>query len=84
MEPRSTCPDCEGRMEPVKLIDATDRTMGGGAGHVELSYAASQARASQFTQSITSSGVVKARMCVACGRIILYGSHTVGGLQRTD
>ena len=83
MEPRTTCPDCEGRMEQVKLIDATDRSMGGGAGHVELSYAASQAVGSQFTQSIPSSGTVKARMCVNCGRMILYGSNSVGGLPRT-
>ncbi|MCA9176098.1 MAG: hypothetical protein KDB14_16545 [Planctomycetales bacterium] len=79
---RTNCPDCEGRLEPVMIIDATDRGMGGGVGHVELSYAPSNSVASSITQTITSAGQVKAMMCVECGRILLYGTGTVGGLRR--
>lgn len=84
MPERTTCPDCEARLEQVMLIDATDQGMGGGVGHVELSYAPSNAVASAFTRTIQSSGKVKALMCVDCGRIILYGTGTTGGLRRSD
>jgi hypothetical protein len=84
MKPRTTCPDCDERLEPIKIIDATERAMGGGASHVEMSYAAPKATGSQFTQTIPRSGTVKAKMCVACGRIILYGDGTTGGLRRTE
>ena len=66
------------------LIDATDQGMGSGVGHVELSYAPANAVASTFTRTITSAGKVKARLCVDCGRIILYGTGTTGGLRRDE
>ena len=72
-ELRNNCPDCNHEMHPIKLIDATDQGLGHGIGHVELSYAAPDAVASQFTRTITKRGTVKAKICPECGRIILHG-----------
>ena len=82
MAARTTCPDCNGELQQVMLIDATDQGMGGGLGHVELSYAAPNSIASAMTRTIRSAGKVKAKMCCDCGRILLFGDSTPGGLQR--
>ena len=61
-------------MQPIKLIDATQK-LGDQEGrqHVELSYAAPEATPSVFSGKIPRLGVVKARICPSCGRILLYG-----------
>jgi hypothetical protein len=73
----SKCPDCESSLQPIKLIDATQK-MGDQEGrqHVELSYAASDAKPSFFSGKISRLGVVRARICPSCGRILLYGEAT--------
>lgn len=70
---KTECPDCEGDLQNIKLIDATDRSMGGGVGHVELQYAARGSVASHYSGTITSDGIVKGKLCTSCGRIFLYG-----------
>jgi hypothetical protein len=73
---RTTCPDCNGDLYNIKLLDATESTRSGeGVSHVALSYAAPEASASFFTRSIAKSGTVHAKLCNQCGRILLYASH---------
>ena len=70
------CPDCDGDLYAIKLLDATESTRSGeGMSHVDLSYAAPEASASFFTRSVAKSGFVKAKLCNQCGRIFLYGSR---------
>ena len=74
-EPRITCPDCETELHPIKLLDATNLGLGTeGIGHVETCYAAESAEASWYTKTVPKAGVVKAKICPACGRIVLHGS----------
>ena len=78
-KPRSNCPDCEGRLQPIKLIDATNRFAGRGelgTQHIELSYAAPDATPSFFLDRIPRLGVVKGFICPSCGRILLYGESS--------
>lgn len=71
---RSDCPDCQGSMQPIKLIDATHPGWDSkGVQHVGLSYAAPDATKSHFVGRIESLGVVKGFICPDCGRIVLYG-----------
>ena len=75
--PVSKCPDCESPLQPIKLIDATQK-MGDQEGrqHVELSYAALDATPSFFTGKVSRLGVVRGCICPSCGRILLYGKTT--------
>lgn len=66
---RTVCPDCEGRLQPIRLIERA----GEGNAHYELSYAAADAERSWFRGRYDLAGKVAARMCVNCGRILLYG-----------
>ena len=68
------CPDCEVELQRIKLIDATQGPGwdNGGHGHIELSYAASDASRSLFLGKIDREGVVGGRLCPACGRILMY------------
>ena len=68
----TACPECGMGMQPIKLIDATDRWWKSGTGHVELAYAALDAKTS-FTGTIPALGTVKGMICPACGRIVLRG-----------
>jgi hypothetical protein len=73
---RFNCPDCEGELHDIKLLDATDSSRAGqGTGHVELTYAAPDSTASFFTRTVAKSGTVKAKLCNQCGRILLYASR---------
>ena len=69
----TACPECGMEMQPVKLIDATERLVDGGSRHVELAYAAPDAKASFFTKAIPALGTVKGMICPGCGRIVLRG-----------
>jgi hypothetical protein len=60
-------------MQPIKLIDATERGWRTGQQHVELAYAAPDAVASTFLGKIPRLGTVKGMICPECGRIVLYG-----------
>jgi hypothetical protein len=63
-------------MQPIKLIDATDRSSRGAIGHVGLAYAAADAQASFFLGKIPALGTVKGSICPECGRIVLYGEKS--------
>ena len=62
-------------MQPIKLMDATDRNLvfSGGIGHVELAYAAPDAKASFFSGVVPMLGTVRGMICPECGRIVLRG-----------
>ncbi len=65
--PRTSCPDCETPMQEIKLIDRSvepDR---------QLEYAGGDAHVGLLLGRFTVAGKVRARMCPACGRIILHG-----------
>ena len=70
-----TCPDCGTPTEAIKLLDATAGGDWGvrGMQHVDLAYAAPDARKSFFFGQIPSLGVVRGVICPKCGRILLYG-----------
>jgi RNase P subunit RPR2 len=65
--PRTTCPDCEAALQPIKLIDHTRSVI-----DTELSYTAGDARQGWFG-GFPVAGTVQAKMCSQCGRILLYG-----------
>jgi hypothetical protein len=69
----TACPECGMGMQSIKLIDATGRAWKGASGHVELAYAALDAKASSFTGTIPALGTVKGMICPGCGRIVLRG-----------
>lgn len=68
MKPRTTCPDCNGAMGPIHLLDKR-----GGLAQGEPRYAAAEAEPSWFLHLIPSAGTVRAFMCADCGLIRLYG-----------
>ena len=70
---RSTCPDCNAELRPIRIVDAAVPGLGmGGLQHGELSYTAPDAKRSFFSGKIKSEGNVKASLCSGCGRILLY------------
>jgi hypothetical protein len=74
--PKTTCPDCGTQLQPIKLVDATERVFGDGAYRVNLSYAAQDAEAplGGFLGGIAPQGNVYGRICPQCGRILLYAN----------
>ena len=67
------CPECETEMQPIKLLDAThDLPAKTGGAHVELSYAAPEAKPSFWMKAIPSAGTIMAMLCPNCGRTVLY------------
>ena len=71
-ERRTTCPDCESEMHPIKLIDST----GEYHSHQELGYAAAEAERGWFFGRYSEEGKVAARMCPSCGRIVLHAESS--------
>jgi hypothetical protein len=62
-------------MSPIKLIDATEDNPGMGPGqHVELQYAAPDAKRSFFLGQIPALGIVRGFICPGCGQIKLHGA----------
>lgn len=71
---QKSCTRCKVALGPIKLLDATQRYVGGeGGDQVELKYAAADAESSFWTKDVPASGVVRGFMCPTCGRITLYG-----------
>jgi hypothetical protein len=64
--PGPPCPDCGTEMEPIKLIDQAR------GWETELHYAAGEARKSWWTGAFPHAGLVRARLCPACGQIRLH------------
>ena len=69
------CADCGTELSPIKLIDATEDNGSMGPGnHVELQYAAPDAKRSFFLRQIPGLGFVRGFICPSCGEIKLYGA----------
>jgi hypothetical protein len=69
-----SCHDCSVAMQPIKLVDATDRSLDQkGTAHVELGYAAAESKAGFFTNRIPIIGSVRGMICPSCGQIKLHG-----------
>jgi hypothetical protein len=64
------CPDCEGSLHEIKLIDKT----GEYSRHDPLEYALPEAERSFWLGRYAVEGKVVAYMCDQCGRILLYGA----------
>ena len=70
---RSDCPDCDSVLRPVRVMDAThDLPIKTGGAHVELAYAAVDAKPSFFMRAVPAEGVLRAMLCPECGRAFLY------------
>lgn len=67
-----TCPDCRVELQPIKLLDATEQVRMQGATHVDVTYAAPDAKRSFFTQTIPPAGTVRGLVCPECGLIQMY------------
>ena len=70
----TACPDCEGGLEGIQFLDATETTLlMEGIRHVQLAYAIPEASGSVLLGKVPREGVVKGLMCIECGRILVYG-----------
>ena len=69
---RKTCPECDVELRPVKVLDATHSLPKTGSRHVELAYAATDAKPTGFQKTIPKEGVLRAMLCPECGRTLLY------------
>ena len=61
------CPDCDGTMKPVRLIDKSFNT------DEDVEYTVPDAKRSFWTGKYLVEGRVAAFMCDSCGRMLLYG-----------
>jgi hypothetical protein len=67
---RRDCPDCEGTLHEVKLLDQAHASM-----HVgPLEYALPEAKRSMWSGRFPVAGTVQAYLCEDCGRIFLYSA----------
>ena len=64
--PRTTCPDCDGPLRAIKVLDHTAHSS-----QVQQQYTAADAKRS-FWGIFPVEGAVTARVCEDCGRILLY------------
>jgi hypothetical protein len=61
------CPDCEGPLTPIRLIDKAYRPM-----HGKMEYAAGDAKPGMWLGRYPIEGQIEGRLCGECGRILLY------------
>ena len=66
MRRRRTCPDCDGRLQRIRLIDKSPQ---GGA---RLVYSSLDAEPSSWTGAFPMVGAVAGLVCQGCGRVLLY------------
>lgn len=69
--PRSSCPDCGTRLEAIQIIDRSNEP------DQELQYAAGDAPRGWILGRFPILGRVRARLCPACGRIVLHAEPYV-------
>ena len=69
------CSECKSELVPIKLMDATTHAgfSDRGSRHVELTFAALEAKRNFFTGNTPAMGVVRGLICPDCGRIQLVG-----------
>jgi hypothetical protein len=69
--PKRKCPDCQGEMSPITLLDKTHPS--GMHQRVEYALPGTQRSSSWLGGRFLIGGVVAAYTCGRCGRILLYG-----------
>lgn len=70
---RTTCPDCEVELQPIKILDATSSgPCDTGIAQVELAYSTPESEKSFFLHEIKREGTIQGKLCPQCGRILLY------------
>jgi hypothetical protein len=69
---RRTCPDCDGQLAAIRLIDRGENYQ-----HWELGYAAGSSKRSMWgLGGYPIEGTVKGFLCGSCGRVLLYAAPT--------
>lgn len=69
-----TCADCKINLEPIRVVDATQPSLGGsGATHVDLCYAPLNANQSWWTGTVQDTVQITGLICPRCRRISLFG-----------
>ncbi|QDU44354.1 hypothetical protein [Symmachiella dynata] len=61
------CPDCDGTLKAVRLIDKAFNT------HENVEYTVPEAKRSFWSGQFPIEGKVAAFMCDSCGRMLFYG-----------
>lgn len=69
--PRETrvCPDCRGRLQPIRLIDKAHYGL-----PEQLEYTQIDAKPEFWTGLVPTEGKIEAFICLTCSRVLLYGS----------
>lgn len=73
MNPRTTCPDCEG-----PLVSITLRDYGYGRPPDPPEYELDEAPGSFWMGLKPTAGTIHGRMCAECGRVLLYAKPRPG------
>jgi hypothetical protein len=68
MNEDSTCPDCGGTLDEIRIIDKAH-----GGGHQALEYALMESKRSFWMSRYPVEGKIAAYMCGGCGRVLLCG-----------
>lgn len=71
---RATCPDCEGTLERITLLEADAKTWRGQP-HVLFTYVSSHADRKGPLEPMEPSGTIFGMRCQGCGRVLLYGER---------
>lgn len=75
VRPRRSCPDCNGRLVRIRLIDR-----GEGYAHWEAGYAAAEAKRKLFgLGGYPLQGKLIGYLCGQCGRVLIYAEAKKGG-----
>ena len=67
VKPRTTCPDCEGKLTPINIRDYAH-----GAVVSPPQYEPPGPKVPWWRSTPPAAGVIHALMCGGCGRVLLY------------
>jgi hypothetical protein len=73
-KPRKNCPDCDGPLELIQILDGLGNFLGKRSVHVPLGFAAGNANPHNFWGlPAKEAGVLFGMKCRNCGRVLIYG-----------
>ena len=71
--PITNCPDCNGPLGEITLLDSTGKEVGGlESSYIPLTYTTPDSSKHWLTADFAKSGLVRSMACSDCGRIFLY------------